>query len=132
MLICMGTTTLMSLAEFKQLPSGPEQTELLKGELIQLPPPQNQHMDVCEKLYQPLLQWRNSTSNAPLGRVHIERGYLISTDPPSWLRPDLSVTHPNQPGDRYYEGAPLIVFEVVSEFDTASQLQSKPPYSTTV
>jgi Uma2 family endonuclease len=126
MLISMGTTTLMSFAEFEQLPSGPEQLELLKGELIQLPPAQNWHMDVSEGLYQPLLQWRQANPQVNAGRVHIERGYLISTDPPSWLQPDVSVTHANQPGDRrYYEGAPLIVFEVVSEYDTAAQLQSK-------
>jgi Uma2 family endonuclease len=85
MLVCMGTTTLMSLAEFEQLPSGPEQLNLLKGEVIQSAPPQNEHMV-----------------------------------PPTWLRPDVSITDLNQPGDRYYEGAPLVVFEVVSEFNTAA------------
>jgi len=120
----MSTTTLMSFAEFEQLPFGPEQLELLKGEVIQLPPPQNGHMDVAENLYSRLLQWRRSCDTG-VGRMHIQRGYLISADPPSWVRPDISVTWPNQQGDRYYEGAPMVVFEVVSEFDTAAQLQSK-------
>ena len=126
MLEDMGTTTLMSFAEFEQLPSGPEQLELLKGELIQLPPAQNWHMDVSEGLYEPLLVWRKSNPQANVGRVHMERGYLMTTDTPSWLQPDVSVTHPNQAGDRrYYSGAPLIAFEVVSEYDTAKQIQSK-------
>jgi len=50
---------------------------------------------------------------------------VLSSDPRSWLRPDLSLTHPNQPGDRYYEGAPLVVFEVVSEYDTATRQDAK-------
>jgi len=36
----MGTTTtLISLAEFERLAEGPDQIELLKGELIRMPPP---------------------------------------------------------------------------------------------
>jgi Uma2 family endonuclease len=72
-----------------------------------------------------LAVWRKSNPHLQIGDIFLEMGYLMPTDPPSWLQPDVSVTHPNQPGDRYYEGAPLIVFEVVSEYDTAAQLQSK-------
>jgi Uma2 family endonuclease len=126
MLECMGTPTLMSFAEFEQLPSGPEQLELLKGELIQFPPAQNSHMDGSEGLYRRLAAWRESNPAINVGLVHIERGYLISTEPPSWLQPDVSITHPNQLKDRrYYLGAPLVAFEVVSEYDTAKQIQSK-------
>ena len=42
--------TLTSLAEFEQL-EGPGHFELLKGELIRLPPPQRRHIEVCENLY---------------------------------------------------------------------------------
>ncbi len=52
-------------------------------------------------------------------------GYLLSGEPRSWLQPDVSLTHPDQPGDRYYEGAPLMAFEIVSEFDTARQMEAK-------
>jgi Uma2 family endonuclease len=37
----------------------------------------------------------------------------------------LSLTHPDQPGDRYYEGAPLVAIEVVSEYDTATRVDRK-------
>jgi len=124
----VGTTTLMSLAEFERL-EGPDEIELLKGGLIRVPPPQRNHMETCERLFKLLTfaldHWRNARPDIKLGKVHIEMGYLFPGDPPSWLRPDVSLTHPGQPGNRYYEGAPLMVFEVVSESDTAAHLEAK-------
>jgi Uma2 family endonuclease len=124
----MGTVALMSLDEFEHL-IGPDDVELLRGELIRMPPPQRSHMEICERLYEllkaALARYRNATPEARFGRVHIEMGYLITGNPQSWLRPDVSLTHPEQPGDRYYEGAPLIAFEVVSEHDTAAKLDRK-------
>jgi len=52
-------------------------------------------------------------------------GYYFPGEPGSWLRPGISLTHHAQPGDRYYIGAPLIAFEVVSESDTARHLNEK-------
>jgi len=129
MTIMGTTTTLMSLAEFERLAEGPDQVELLKGELVRMPPPQRDHMEICHRLYDPLkaavTRLKTATPNAMLGNVYIEMGYLLSGDPRSWLRPDVSLTHPQLPGDRYYEGAPLMVFEVVSENDTARELEGK-------
>jgi Uma2 family endonuclease len=125
MLESMGTTTLMSFAEFEQLPSGPEQLELLKGELIQFPPPQRPHMLIAQGLFFDLRVWRKSNPQVAVGDVCIEMGYLMPTDPRSWLKPDVSVTFPNQPGERFFEGSPMIVFEVVSEYDKARELQIK-------
>jgi Uma2 family endonuclease len=125
----MGTTTLMSFAEFERLEEGPDQIELLKGELIRVPPPQREHMEICEELFIRLRTEvdlaRKTQLGVNLGKVHVEMGYLLSGDPRSWLRPDVSLTHPGQSGGRYYEGAPLMVFEVVSESDTARQLEAK-------
>jgi Uma2 family endonuclease len=125
----MGTTTLMSFAEFELLDWGADDLELLRGELIRLPPPQRNHMEICQRLFKlldaALERWKRANSEAAIGELHIEMGYLISSHKRTWLRPDLSLTHLNQPGDRYYEGAPLIVFEVVSEYDTAVRLDAK-------
>jgi len=125
----MATTTLMSFADFERLDGGAGKIELLKGELIRMPPAQNDHMDVCERLFEYLKaaveQLRQTQPEGRVGRVHMERGYRLAGDPPSWLQPDVSLTHPNQPIDRYYLGAPLIAFEVVSEFDTAPALDAK-------
>jgi Uma2 family endonuclease len=124
----MGTATLISLDEFERL-DGPEEIELLKGELIRVPPPQIDHMKSAEalfrRLYADVERLRQTNLDLPLGKVHMEMGYLMFGEPRSWLRPDVSVTHANQAGAKYYEGAPLMVFEIVSEYDTARQLESK-------
>jgi Uma2 family endonuclease len=125
----MGTTTLMTFAEFEKLPDGPEQLELLEGELVRMPPPERTHMEVTEQLYKRLdaavSALRQSRPQAGLGKVHIEMGYLLTQEPRSWLRPDVSITQPGQPGQRYYEGAPLFAFEVVSREDRAIDLNRK-------
>jgi len=126
----MGTTTaLMSLEEFERIEQGPDEIELLRGELIRVPPPQRPHMEIGENVYDLLKaavgRCREADPGVKLGKVHIEMGYFFTGSPHSWLRPDVSLTWPDQPGKRYYEGAPMIVFEVVSENDTALQLESK-------
>ena len=46
----MGTTiTLLTFEEFEQLPSEPGKTELLDGELIQLPPAKKKHMKIIHR-----------------------------------------------------------------------------------
>ena len=93
----------MSLAEFERL-EGPDEIELLKGGLIRVPPPQRNHMEICERLFKLLTfaldHWRNASPDIKLGKVHMEMGYLFPGDPTSWLRPDVSLTHPGQPGNR--------------------------------
>lgn len=122
----MATTTLMSFAEFELLDEGTDDIELLKGEPICMPIAQNDHMDSCEQLFERLksaVEHRRQTNpGLSLGRVHIERGYRIPADPASWLQPDVSLTHPGQPVDRYYIGAPLIAFEIVSASERAVRL----------
>jgi Uma2 family endonuclease len=51
--------------------------------------------------------------------------YRFSADPPSWLRPDVSLTHPDQAAGRFCLGAPLIAFEIVSPSETATDLDEK-------
>src|ERR1017187_2764555 len=131
MMIAMGTgvATTMTFEEFERLPDGPEDLELLEGELIEMPPPQRSHMESTHRLYKPLDAGveglRQAKQADGLGVVYIEMGYLLTSDPRSWLRPDVSITYPNQPGDQYCEGAPLMVFEVVSAEDRADELDRK-------
>jgi len=119
----------MSFAEFERLEQGADHIELLKGELIRVPPAQRPHMGVSQQLFLLLFaaveRLRQASPGLSLGGAYIEMGYRFSGTPVSWLQPDVSLTHPNQPGDRYFSGAPLIAFEVVSEYDTARELDEK-------
>ncbi len=126
----MATTTgLMTFPEFEQLPDSPDELELVRGELIRLPRPVRKHMEAAERLRDRLKEAvenrRRADANLGLGSVHMEMGYLLSDEPQSWLRPDVSITHPNQPGEKYCEGAPLFAFEIVSEYDRARDLEHK-------
>jgi Uma2 family endonuclease len=125
----MGTTTLMTFAEFEKLPEGPEQLELLEGELVRMPPPERMHTEISERLYDSLKpavrKVRDAHQQAELGKVHIEMGYLLTQEPRSWLCPDVSIAQPDQAGEKYYEGAPLFAFEVVSPDDRAADLNRK-------
>ncbi len=57
----MATATLISLEEFERLDTGDDEAELLRGELIRVPPPILRHMEVCEDLFERLktrlLRW---------------------------------------------------------------------------
>ena len=128
-MVGMGTTTLLTFEEFERIEQGADHIELLGGEMIRVPPAQKRHNLTRERLYKLLdaaVESRRGTGAVMrLGQVHTEMGYLLGTGPRSWLQPDVSITHPNQPGDRYYEGAPLVVFGIVSEYDTAMDLEAK-------
>jgi Uma2 family endonuclease len=121
----MGTTiTLLTFEEFEQLPSEPGKTELLDGELIQLPPAKKKHMKIIHRfLYtlKPLVDERGAASG--LGEVYMETGYRIGAK--SWLQPDVSIEHAGQPGGDYCEGAPALAIEVISQSNTAEQMQRK-------
>lgn len=126
----MATTTLMSFADFERLEQGADKIELLKGELIRVPPPTKLHNHVSKRLFLGLHAALESLHEPgrtlPFGGAEMEMGYRMSTDPPSWLQPDVSVTHPEQPSDAsYYVGAPLLAFEVVSQYDKAPDLNDK-------
>jgi Uma2 family endonuclease len=128
--MCTLVAATMTLEEFERLPDGPEDRELLEGELIEMPPPECSHMESAEGLsrllYAALEQWSPAQKvAAKLGKVHMEMGYLLTGDPRSWLRPDVSITHLHQPKGKYHQGAPLMVFEVVSAEDRAGKLAKK-------
>jgi len=125
----MATTTLLTFAEFEQLPDEPAKLELLEGELIRMPPPKKKHLHTAHRLLFALRQavegMRGRRPDLALGEVYLEAGYLMGTDPGTWLVPDVSITHADQKGEEYYEGAPLIAIEVASESQSAPYLEAK-------
>ena len=125
----MTATTLTTFEEFERLDFGADDVQLLKGVVIRMPPPADEHMEICERLFEHVKEAvervREANPSLNLGRVHMERGYKLNTDPPSWLRPDVSITHPNQPKAKFLVGAPLMVFNIVSPSQSASDLEEE-------
>jgi Uma2 family endonuclease len=119
----MGTIhTTLTMEEFLHLPELPAgKRELLRGELIDLPPAKDKHNEITHLIYEAL---KTAVEAAGIGgKVRMEKGYRLS--PAHWLQPDVSLTHPDQPAHDYLEGSPLLAVEVVSESNTAYEIDAK-------
>jgi Uma2 family endonuclease len=116
----MGTTTLLTFAEFERLPDEPGKDELVDGELFHLPPAFYNHSTLVGRIFALLMQ----LIDGPTPRlVQVEAGFKIGEK--TWLVPDVSVLHEHQPRAKYFEGAPAVAIEVISESNTARQIDRK-------
>jgi Uma2 family endonuclease len=130
MILVMPTANaLLTFEEFARLPEEPGKMELLDGVVIKMPPAERRHNQLSKRLFLrlfALVESLNARGMATaLGEVEIEMGYRIASNPDSWLTPDVSIAHRDQPGEDYYEGAPLIAIEVISESNTAAEIDRK-------
>ena len=120
----MSARTLLTFAQFEQIPDDGMKHELLQGELIVVPPPKLRHSRIQQKLVRLLLQY---VQQRKLGDVHMEFGFRLSSD--TWVQPDVSFVWTAQiersDPDGYYEGSPAIAVEVTSDANTAAQLDLK-------
>src|SRR5579871_2784430 len=113
----MSTTSLMTFAEFEQLPDSTGKQELIDGEVVQLPPPVSTNTLIAKWLYDLLLRTTDP------GRVLFEAGYRIAG---GWLQPDVSVLWPEQKMfGQYWAGGPALANEVLSTANTAAQMGRK-------
>jgi Uma2 family endonuclease len=124
----MGTTkTLLTFEEFERLPDRPGKCELVRGELIELPPAKKGHNKTGERIFlrlrSALLEAQADGEAPELGEACMEMGYRLSRD--NYVQPDVSVTYANQPGDDYFEGSPAIAIEIVSPYNSAEDLDTK-------
>jgi Uma2 family endonuclease len=123
----MDVRTLLTFEQFEQLPDEPGKRELLRGELIELPPAKLKHNDMAHLFYDllkpSLANLKGRDPAQPLGRVYIEMGYKISSD--NWFQPDVSITHAGQAKGDYLQGAPALAIEIVSESNTAQAIDGK-------
>lgn len=120
----MATTSLLTFEEFEKVPDEPGKMELLDGELIRSPPAKKRHMRMSHWLRDILkLAVDQAGAAAGPGAVYVEMGYKIGSR--NWLVPDVSIEHANQPGDDYNEGAPALAVEIISESNTAEQVDYK-------
>ena len=103
-----ATTRLMTFAEFEQLPDMAGKRELINGELITMPPREDDHSILSMCVLIKLL-------NSGLGPRRVRgdhTGYRIAG---GWVEPDASVTWPDQPrDDKYLLRAPMLAVEILS------------------
>ena len=114
----------MSADELMQL-EGPNRHELIKGELLTMPPPEFKHGRVVANLTM-LLGPHVKANN--LGYVCTETGYKLETNPDTVLGPDVSFVarkRVDEVPDGYYAGAPDVAVEVLSPSDRPSRVQRK-------
>lgn len=128
MMVSMGTTTAtITFEEFERMPEQPGKQELLRGELIELPPADANHNEIALQIYERLkaaLQAAHAREESrELNKVHHEMGYRLAGS--GYLQPDISVTHADQTRSKYFEGAPAIAIEVVSPSNSAEDLETK-------
>ena len=120
------STTLLSLAEFQDLPDNGMRHELSEGELIEMPPPKYLHSHVAHRFFEVLLEAARTQAR---NRLFVEAGYRLSSDPPTVRQPDVSFVNLERlaatPHDDWIEGVPELAIEVVSPSDTAEDLNRK-------
>jgi Uma2 family endonuclease len=123
------TTKLLTFEEFERLPEHDEagKLELLDGELIEMPPSDLEHSRFSEKIYLLLLAAlaaAHSRGEAKdLWEVHIETGYKLPGR--NYVVPDVSITHASHAHAKYLMNSPAIAIEVVSESNTAREMEKK-------
>jgi Uma2 family endonuclease len=117
----------LTFEQFEQLPDQPGKRELLRGELIELPPAKLKHNRTAHRFYEvlkPALAKLKSRGEASaLAEVYIEMGYQLCNN--SWFQPDVSVTRAGQAEGDYLQGAPALAIEIVSESNTAQAIDAK-------
>jgi Uma2 family endonuclease len=125
----MGTTTgLITFEELERLPNVPGKRELIDGEVLELPPAKRKHNENAEQFFLALVQATEAArlqSKSIFGRPHIGMGYRVMRNPDSWLVPDVSIAHADQPGEDYLEGAPLLAVEIISPSNGAEEIERK-------
>lgn len=117
------TTQLMTAEELMEL-EGPNRHELIKGELLTMPPPKFEHGRTTANLT--ALIGLHVKANE-LGVVCAHGGYKLESNPDTVLGPDVSfvakhrVAHP----EGYYLGPPDLAVEVMFPSDRKPRLERK-------
>ena len=113
----------MTAEELMQL-EGPNRHELIKGELLTMPPPKFEHGRVVANLTMLLLQHVKANQ---LGDVCTEAGYKLESHPDTVLGPDVSFVVRDRAirPDGYYLGPPDLAVEVMSPSDRRARFERK-------
>jgi Uma2 family endonuclease len=120
--------TLLTAGEFFQLYSHREGNyELVKGEVIEMPPPGGVHGVVAVNIATAL---HTFVRQHDLGRVVVESGFRLGSQPDTVRGPDVAfITRERIPAEglprAFFEGAPDLAVEIVSPTDNATELEIK-------
>ena len=124
----MSTTTqthLMTAEELMNLDDDSHRHQLVKGELLTMPPPKPVHGRITANLTFILAQHAKPNR---LGDVHTESGYKLESDPDTVLGPDVSFIsreRVDREDDGYYDGPPDLAVEVLSPGDRRGWVERK-------
>ena len=115
----------MTAEELGNLPDEPLRHELIKGELLTMPPPGYPHGTVTMNLS--ILLGSHVRANN-LGVAASEMGFKLETDPDTVLAPDISFIGRDSvrsPSAGYQPGPPDVAIEVQSPSDRKTQVDRK-------
>lgn len=93
--------------------------ELIKGELLTMPPPGDEHGAVTMNLTGPLFNHVKANNLGVLRAA--ETGFKLESNPDTVLAPDIAFIARDRVGDRvlgYRDGAPDLAVEVMSQWDS--------------
>jgi Uma2 family endonuclease len=121
----MTVTTLMTADELIVLPDDGARYELVRGELKKMSPTGSDHSRISALI---IISLGNHVMKHRLGVVHSsEGGFRISRTPDTVLAPDVAFVRADRAvaTSRFFEGAPDLVFEVVSPSDRYTEVEEK-------
>ena len=122
------TKALMTAEEFARLPDGGMRRELVYGEVIEMTPGGAEHSAIGINIAAALrAHVRESGDGVAVGA---DCGFVLSDDPDLVRAPDVAFIDSDRLPDGgipqgFFPGAPYLAVEVVSQTDSASDLQQK-------
>lgn len=118
----------LTAEQFAALPDeSADRLELVRGRVVREPPPTPGNGSVTMRLGARLHHFVERTG---LGTVMTEAGFVLATDPDTVRAPDLSFVAKERipapgAGGTYWRLAPDLAVEILSPFNTASEVQEK-------
>ena len=123
----MPVETLITACQLALLPEDDFFYELDEGELIQMPPPGEEHGWVQDEVYGPMF---GHVRARRLGKTYVETGFLLKTDPDVVRAPDLAFIRKERlpvacHRSGYILGAPDLAVEVQSPSQSPADMRKK-------
>ena len=120
-------TKLLTAEEFLELPADGRNYELVKGEIVEIPPPGFRHGKIQGRVLYQIMQF---LLNEPIGEVVVESGTITERDPDTVRGPDVSYYSKERlPLDLevigYHTTTPDLCVEVLSPSNSKQDVAAK-------